>query len=187
MLTDYSSVAFDMALLQKPIIYYQFDRDNFFGGGHTLQRGYFDYDRDGFGPVGFDKNSLLDYISNLLSQDVQPEEKYLKRMTDFFPFRDGKNCERNYQAIKVLDTLDVEMSIKSSALRLHALSADRFGDWPLAEHRWREYLRTLSKDIDRKEAQVQLAKSINYQDQFILNDITVGQLMMSAKSNSLEI
>ncbi|EJD2713917.1 CDP-glycerol glycerophosphotransferase family protein, partial [Campylobacter coli] len=36
MITDYSSVAFEMAYLEKPVIYYQFDKEDFFNS-HTLQ------------------------------------------------------------------------------------------------------------------------------------------------------
>ena len=53
LITDYSSVAFDMAYLNKSIIYYQFDQKEFFSGAHTLQRGWFDYESSGFGPVTF--------------------------------------------------------------------------------------------------------------------------------------
>ena len=51
MITDYSSVAFDMAVLNKPSIYYQFDEASFFNGGHAYTKGYFDYRQHGFGPV----------------------------------------------------------------------------------------------------------------------------------------
>ncbi|BEJ86313.1 hypothetical protein B10525_14460 [Campylobacter jejuni] len=37
MITDYSSVAFEMAVLKKPVIYYQFDKDEFFAK-HTVQK-----------------------------------------------------------------------------------------------------------------------------------------------------
>ncbi|EOI6809927.1 CDP-glycerol glycerophosphotransferase family protein, partial [Campylobacter jejuni] len=42
MITDYSSAAFEMAVLKKPVIYYQFDKDEFFAK-HTVQKKYFDY------------------------------------------------------------------------------------------------------------------------------------------------
>ena len=58
LITDYSSVFFDVAYMHKPIIYYQFDRDAFRQGHY--QEGYFSYD-DGFGPVAFDTESLLKY------------------------------------------------------------------------------------------------------------------------------
>ena len=38
LITDYSSVAFDMAYLNKALIYYQFDKEAFFSGTHTYQK-----------------------------------------------------------------------------------------------------------------------------------------------------
>src|SRR5699024_6129906 len=34
MITDYSSVAFDAAIARRPMAYFQFDREEFLGGGH---------------------------------------------------------------------------------------------------------------------------------------------------------
>ncbi|EAJ6043379.1 capsular biosynthesis protein, partial [Campylobacter jejuni] len=58
MITDYSSVAFEMAVLKKPVIYYQFDKDELFAK-HTYTQGYFDYNKDGFGIVVLDIDNLL--------------------------------------------------------------------------------------------------------------------------------
>lgn len=58
MITDYSSVAFEMAILKKPVIYYQFDRDELFSR-HIYTQGYFDYNRDGFGSVVLNLDNLL--------------------------------------------------------------------------------------------------------------------------------
>lgn len=102
MITDYSSVAFEMAYLQKPILYYQFDEDEFFGGAHTTEKGYFDYRRDGFGPVATQKEKLLQNLRKLLENDAKPDPIHLEQMTDTFPFRDGKCCERVFQSIIAL-------------------------------------------------------------------------------------
>ena len=51
LVTDYSSVAFEIAYIEKPVIYYQFDAEQFYDGGHLGFGGYFDFARDGFGPV----------------------------------------------------------------------------------------------------------------------------------------
>lgn len=51
LVTDYSSVTFDLAWLGRPTVYFQFDEAEFFGGRHNERRGWFDYRRDGFGPV----------------------------------------------------------------------------------------------------------------------------------------
>uniref|UniRef100_UPI004062A3EB CDP-glycerol glycerophosphotransferase family protein n=1 Tax=Mailhella sp. TaxID=1981029 RepID=UPI004062A3EB len=103
LITDYSSVAFDMAFLQKAILYYQFDEKVFFSGEHMLQRGYFDYRRDGFGPVLTVEDKLFEELELLFQRDGRPEACYLERMQKTFAFRDGKNCERVFQAILELD------------------------------------------------------------------------------------
>ena len=51
LVTDYSSVAFELAYIERPVIYYQFDAKAFYEGGHLGFAGYFDFARDGFGPV----------------------------------------------------------------------------------------------------------------------------------------
>ncbi|EAI0748104.1 capsular biosynthesis protein, partial [Campylobacter jejuni] len=58
MITDYSSVAFEMAILNKPVLYYQFDKDEFFAK-HSYTQGYFNYEKDGFGTVVLDIDNLL--------------------------------------------------------------------------------------------------------------------------------
>ena len=50
LVTDYSSVQFDFAYLRKPVVYCQFDKEEFFSS-HTYKEGYFSYERDGFGEV----------------------------------------------------------------------------------------------------------------------------------------
>ena len=54
LVTDYSSVAFNLAYIDRPIVYFQFDRDAMLGGYHVGRKGYFEYARDGFGPVAED-------------------------------------------------------------------------------------------------------------------------------------
>ena len=97
LITDFSSIAFDMAYLDRPVLYYQFDRASIFSGGHLFDKGYFDYDRDGFGSVAFDEDALLDNLQTVLAGREDPQ--YGRRRHDTFAFRDGKCCERVYQAI----------------------------------------------------------------------------------------
>lgn len=101
LITDYSSIAFEMALLDKAVIYFQFDKDEFFAN-HTCKQGYFSYERDGFGDVVKNEENLLKSIKKLLKNDCLVEEKYQKRIDSTFTLRDGKNCKRIYQKIKQL-------------------------------------------------------------------------------------
>ncbi|MCV3470373.1 CDP-glycerol:glycerophosphate glycerophosphotransferase [Campylobacter sp. CNRCH_2015_0814] len=98
MITDYSSVAFEMAYLEKPVIYYQFDKEDFFTS-HTLQKGYFDYKKDGFGPAVENQENLLKELENLLRNDCKPFGVYKDNIDSTFTFRDGRCCERIYEKI----------------------------------------------------------------------------------------
>ena len=102
-ITDYSSTAYEFAYLGKPVIYYQFDREEFFGGSQVFAKGYFDYERDGFGPVASNQSELEAAVFRIVSDSFIPEEEYRNRMRSAFPFKDGKCCERVYRAIAALD------------------------------------------------------------------------------------
>ncbi|SAK81497.1 glycosyl transferase family 2 [Caballeronia temeraria] len=103
MITDYSSVAFEFGLMQRPVVYFQFDRSEVFGGGHIYQKGYFDYDADGFGPVCAERAEVLDAVSAVLAGGGRMSPDYHARAEAFLPLRDGRNCERTYEAIAALD------------------------------------------------------------------------------------
>lgn len=103
LITDYSSVAFDFAYLKKPILYYQFDRDEVFNeGGHTYQRGYFNYERDGFGDVCLTEDAVIDSLEGLLADGAKLPETYRARIDKTFAQWDGKCCERILAQIETL-------------------------------------------------------------------------------------
>lgn len=101
--TDYSSVAFDFAYLRKPVIYYQTDKDEFFSGAHTYEKGYFDYERDGFGEVEYSLETLVERIIEYMESGCELKEKYRKRIESTFPFSDQNNCKRVYEEILGLE------------------------------------------------------------------------------------
>ncbi|MDQ7994043.1 MAG: CDP-glycerol glycerophosphotransferase family protein [Propionicimonas sp.] len=96
--TDYSSVAFDAALIDRPVLYFQFDRDTFFTGGSGRRPGYFETGRDGFGPVCVDRQDAERELALLL--EAGPSlEPYAGRRAATFTLRDEDACERVVQAI----------------------------------------------------------------------------------------
>lgn len=97
LVTDYSSQAFEAAYLQRPVVYYQFDREEFFSGGHVYRQGQWSYDGDGFGPVTTRLDGALDAIGTSLANPTA--EPYLSRMQAAFPFRDGRCCERVFESV----------------------------------------------------------------------------------------
>lgn len=102
-LTDYSSVVFDFAYLRKPIIYMHFDADEFFKGEHVYKRGYFDYERDGFGEVEYNVESTVDRIIEYMENACQLKAIYKERIDRFFAFNDQENCERIVNKILEMD------------------------------------------------------------------------------------
>lgn len=102
MITDYSSVAFEMAYLKKPVIYYQFDDEEFYSKG-LYNEGYFSTRLDGFGPVSSNENELILELKNIINRDFLADDVYAERMENFFPYRDGKSCERVLESILNLD------------------------------------------------------------------------------------
>lgn len=93
MITDYSSIAFEMACLKKPVIYYQFDKKEFFVN-HSYSCGYFDYRKDGFGPIAVDEEDLLKKLDNLLQKDCKVFGVYKDNIDSTFIFKDGEYCKR---------------------------------------------------------------------------------------------
>ena len=97
--TDYSSAVFDFAYLKKPIIYFQFNENNWGAG-------YFDYENIGFGPVVSNHDEVVDLIiKNMQSGCIMPA-KYKKRVDAFFAFSDRNNCARVYDAITRMEDED---------------------------------------------------------------------------------
>jgi glycosyltransferase involved in cell wall biosynthesis len=102
LVTDYSSMAFNAAYVERPTVYFQFDRQRVLSGGHVGRAGYFDYERDGFGPVAFDIDGVIAALGDVLAEDEIPEP-YRSRIADTFPFRDGRCCERVVAAMEEMD------------------------------------------------------------------------------------
>lgn len=162
MITDYSSVAFDMAVQGKPTIYYQFDEDEIFSGSHTYAPGYFDYRRDGFGPVALSEAALLAELERMLADGCQPSEEIRARIDATFPFRDGHNCERTYQAVLALDQPYDDTQADPHTLCAHAAQASKGRRWRLAEQRWAALLQHDCRDT-RAVAQLRLAQALREQ------------------------
>ncbi|OOG51172.1 CDP-glycerol glycerophosphotransferase family protein [Polaromonas sp. C04] len=102
LITDYTSVAFEMAFLRRMVFYYQFDRKHFYGGDHNWRPGYFDYDRDGFGPIALDENELVGHIQSFFSNGIKPTREYLERMERAMPNRDPRACQRVFENIRAI-------------------------------------------------------------------------------------
>ena len=92
MITDYSSVFFDFALLSKKVIYFHFENLKL-----TL-RPDFTWEENALGPIFYDHESLVNYL--ITQESLELEEIYQKRVYECFPIFDGNNSKRVYDNIK---------------------------------------------------------------------------------------
>jgi len=100
LITDYSSTAFNAAYLRRPVIYFQFDADEYVAA-HTEGPGYYDYRTDGFGPVVESAESVADALERLV-EDPAFRAGYAAVADRTFPVRDGRNSERVFEAITAM-------------------------------------------------------------------------------------
>ncbi|WP_201535637.1 CDP-glycerol glycerophosphotransferase family protein [Psychrobacter immobilis] len=133
MITDYSSVHFEMAYLDKAVLYYQFDKEDFFKGGHVFSPGYFSYEENGFGPVVESEELLLKEVAKIIENNGEPLYPYSKRIEDTFLFRDANNCKRVYESVIALDEPD--NLIDFDIIYQFANQAYSNQDWQLVESR----------------------------------------------------
>ena len=100
LITDHSSVFFDFAYMRKPMLYFQFDNDDYYAKHYP--KGYFDFERDGFGKVTYTAAELVDSLIESIENGVVLTEEYNKRIDRFFPLYDRNNCERIYnETVKI--------------------------------------------------------------------------------------
>ena len=105
LITDYSSVFFDVAYMKKPMIYYQFDYEEF--RGKHFSEGYFSFERDGMGPVVKTEQELIEQVKACFDgKSFMNSELYLQRCDKFFPTHDNHNCERIFNAIREIEEND---------------------------------------------------------------------------------
>ena len=101
LITDYSSVFFDAGYMEKPVIYYQFDEEDF--RKYHYQEGYFSHDKDGFGPVVHTEEELVSAVLKCAGNGFKLEDEYRKRLDAFYTVRDELNCERTYRILCSMD------------------------------------------------------------------------------------
>ena len=96
LITDYSSVFFDFAYMRKPVIFYQFDEQEY--REKQLQEGYFNYHDTLLGEWTGTQADLFRAVEDCLQKGIPLHSEETVR--SFFPLWDTNNSERIYQAIR---------------------------------------------------------------------------------------
>lgn len=100
LITDYSSVFFDFAYMLKPVMFYQFDEKKFRENQYT--QGYFDYKNNIIGSQAVNLEDVIAMLEEKISNNFDLPQKHQEKIKEYFKFYDNRNCERNYEAIKLI-------------------------------------------------------------------------------------
>ena len=96
LITDYSSIFLDFAYLKKPILYIQFDLEEY---KKYISYDYFHFEKENFGPICYEINCMINEIIKKILDDCKVENKYLKNIRKYFAFSDKNNNDRIYLEI----------------------------------------------------------------------------------------
>ena len=101
LITDYSSVFFDMAYMKKLTIFYQFDEEKF-RKWHYPQ-GWFDYHKTNFGKWACGVDDVSASLEEILKNNFKVSNEFLDEHQRTFPLYDEKNSERIYEFLKKME------------------------------------------------------------------------------------
>ncbi len=97
LVNDYSSGSYDFSYLHRPVIYYQFDRDQFFSGAHTFSKENINYDEDALGELVTTHDEIVALLIKYMETKCILKDEFSSRINTFFEYQDFHNCQRIYE------------------------------------------------------------------------------------------
>ena len=97
-ITDYSSVFFDVLYQNKPVIAYQFDEETFRKGQY--KEGYFDYHTNPMIHFASTMEEVMANLETIKENNFKCGKKEVEAIEKFFNLRDNENCKRVYEFVK---------------------------------------------------------------------------------------
>lgn len=95
LITDYSSVVFDFHYMNKPILFYQFDLDDYL----NYRGSYINMKTDLFGPTASTSEELISFIQENLERNFKAEDRYKIKSRKYYKYFDRNNSERIFKEI----------------------------------------------------------------------------------------
>lgn len=99
LITDYSSVSWDVYYMNKPVLFYQFDLETY----EEAHGSYMDMEKELFGDRVMNVEQLFDYIEEYVKRDFVPREQYTKLRPNYYKYVDNDNSKRIVEHIKKMD------------------------------------------------------------------------------------
>lgn len=96
LITDYSSVCWDVLYQDKAVVYYQFDYDQY----DFVHGSYIDLCTELPGERFTEKDELLNGIYSYIENGLKPKPEYMQMAEQFFAYKDDKNSQRIYNFLK---------------------------------------------------------------------------------------
>ena len=97
LITDYSSVFFDMVYMKKPVIFYQFDEEKY--RKYQYREGYFDYHNNFFGKTFSTCGGVMEELEKIINRNFQPSDEFIEEHQKIFKYWDNKNSERIFKML----------------------------------------------------------------------------------------
>ena len=95
LVTDYSSVCWEMLYLGKPTVFFQFDRPDYL----QVHGSYLDMGKELPGECAFTASDLVGLVEEYAARDFSMKEEYGRLQEEYFPLQDDQNSKRICDAI----------------------------------------------------------------------------------------
>lgn len=96
LITDYSSVCWDVYYLDKPVLFYQFDYDKY----SVAHGSYINMETSLFGNRSLEEDDLIKDIEHFVNNGFVENEKDRLDALKYFEYRDSNNSKRIYEFLK---------------------------------------------------------------------------------------
>lgn len=94
-ITDYSSVAIDFLYMNRPILFYQFDLEEYMEKVDS----YIDLKGEMFGFLAYNNEEAVNKLIEIIENNFEVMDNQKNKRNKFFRYNDNKNCKRIYDCV----------------------------------------------------------------------------------------